>query len=383
MNSKNVFFVFILLFGGAGVFVAFFYFDEEQPPPKKILVMDRLEAPMGLQVPLGKTVDQRKKFSEEFLKIKRHNRLRPLYEKYISQIGVNGILKVVQEQSPKCHGEGHDLGKVIFAKLNDLGSALRTCKDGCYSGCMHGVFMEVFKLEEDGDHHSPDENEKHVQSLVETIKDRIPEICYQSSVTQMYKEGDCSHAVGHAVMFVLDYDIPRVLEHCRLFDQEPLKYYCATGSFMEYVAVHGQERNEGESLFYPCDVKDFPAACFRYKMVHVFRTHFAKGGEFTDIVKECMTLKDKFRLGCFHGIGNAHMGNIAAGNVPITYVCGFGNKEDQYMCIEGAAERMGKYHPKNAMLRCQQQLKGWKKDLCVAGVNREMYNLEKSFKFYF
>ncbi|HEX9757302.1 MAG TPA: hypothetical protein VGB26_05830 [Nitrospiria bacterium] len=352
-------------------------------PSSQFSVEEKTNEPMKLQVPLEKTIDQRKQFSQKFIKITKHTALRPLYEEYIDQIGVNGIMDVVQKISPKCHGEGHDLGKVIFSKLNDLGSSLRTCKDGCYSGCMHGVFMEVFKLEENGHSHGPASSEHQVHSLVESIKDRIPEICYQGSVTQMYKEGDCSHAVGHAVMFVLDYDIPRALGHCRLFDQEALKYYCATGAYMEYVAVRGQDKKEGESLFYPCDSEEFPAACFRYKMVHVFRNHFAHGGEFTDIVKQCTALKGKYRLGCFHGVGNAHMGNIAAGNVPISYVCGFGNKDDQYMCIEGAAERMGKYHPKNGLLRCQQQLTGWKRDVCIAGVQRKMYDLKKPFKNYF
>ena len=183
-------------------------------------------------------------------------------------------------------------------------------------------------------------------------------------------------------MFVLDYDIPASMEHCKLFEEDPMDYYCATGAYMEYVSTLGMDRKAGETLFYPCDTEDFPAACFRYKLSQVFRNHFANGGGFPEIVEKCTELKGRYRLGCFHGVGNAHMGNIADGNVPITYVCGFGNKDDQFMCIEGVAERMGKYHPENGRLRCK-DLKGWRQEVCTSALERKLYDLDKSFKFYF
>ena len=341
-----------------------------------------MEGDLSLQIPLIETTEGRRHFSQEFLKIKNRHKLRPLYEKYIDQIGANGIVKVVHQVSPKCHGEGHDLGKVIFSKLKDIGSSLKTCQNACYAGCMHGVFMEFFQIEEEGDNHAKDKALLNKHLIVKQIREKISTICLDKSVLNMYRKGDCSHAVGHALMFVLDYDIPASMEHCKLFEADAMDYYCATGAYMEYVSSHGMDQKEGETLFYPCDTEDFPAACFRYKLSQVFRNHFAKGGGFLDIVEKCTELKGRYRLGCFHGVGNAHMGNIAEGNVPITYVCGFGNKDEQFMCIEGVAERMGKYHLEKGRLRCK-DLKGWRQEVCTAALERKLYDLDKSFKFYF
>ena len=345
-------------------------------------VIENKEGKPELQIPLEETVGKRLDFTLELVKIKKFTDLRPVYEKYIDVIGANGILDIVQKVNPKCHSEGHDLGKVIYAKLQDIGESLQACQDGCYSGCMHGVFMEVFKIEQHQHNHSPVGLKSHDENIVQAIKARIPEICYTKSVSILYREGECAHAVGHAVMFVLNYDIPRSIEHCKLFDIDPMDYYCATGAYMEYVSTHGMTQKKGETLFYPCDTQDFPAACFRYKLSEVFRNHFAKGGGFEEIVQKCMELSGQYRLGCFHGVGNAHMGNIAEGNVPITYVCSFGTEEDQFMCIEGAVERIGKYHPEKALLTCQ-NLDGWRKELCLAGAKRAMYSLDKSWKYYF
>ena len=46
---------------------------------------------------------------------------RPLYEKYINVIGANGILDGIERLWPKCHSEAHDLGKVILARVRNIG----------------------------------------------------------------------------------------------------------------------------------------------------------------------------------------------------------------------------------------------------------------------
>ena len=181
--------------------------------------------------------------------------------------------------------------------------------------------MEFFQIEDPGHTHAIDSGPPNKRYIVEKIQEKISTICLDQAVLNLYRKGDCFHGVGHALMFVLDYDIPTVIEHCKLFEKDPMDYYCATGAYMEYVSSRGMNQKEGETLFYPCDQEDFPAACFRYKLSQVFRNHFAKGGDFLEIVEKCEELEGRFRLGCFHGVGNAHMGNIADGNVPITYVC--------------------------------------------------------------
>ena len=185
---------------------------------------------------------------------KRLGGTRKVYEKWYDHLGPEKIIELVHNVSPKCHTEGHDLGKVIFSKTKSVGVALRVCNDACYSGCMHGVFMEAFRDEQ--------RKEDHVD--LETLRKYIPQVCYNEAA-DLYRAGDCAHGVGHAVMYLSAYNISPALEYCGLFDTEPMQYYCATGAFMEYVTVkHKRDVSTNRSLFYPCDEFKFPAACFRY-----------------------------------------------------------------------------------------------------------------------
>lgn len=150
---------------------------------------------------------------------------------------------------------------------------------------------------------------------------------------------------------------------------------------MEYVTLKDKEDTETKSMFYPCDEYQYPAACFRYKMVHVVMRHYLAGKKFGKLVNDCLALENPYRRGCFHGLGNAHNGYIVLDKVNFGDVCAFGDEDDQYMCIEGAIERMSKFHYKQSIPQCE-ELEGWKKELCQAGLERKMYNLEKPFELY-
>jgi len=206
-------------------------------------------------------------------------------------------------------------------------------------------------------------------------------ICGDETMSDLYKLGDCVHGIGHAMMYLNDYDIPSALEYCELLEKDSLKYYCATGAYMEYIANYDEEESKTKSLLYPCDKSDYPAACFRYKMFYVMLRQYQRDGSLNEIVDACEQLEGKYRLGCFHGIGNALMEFIILDQLPFAKVCGFGTHDDQYMCIEGAIERMAKYHPNLALKQCE-ELSGWHKDLCIEGANRQMYSLDKSFELY-
>ena len=64
-----------------------------------------------------------------------------------------------------------------------------------------------------------------------------------------YSPGDCAHGVGHALMWLADYDVQPALDACKLFVEPPLAYYCATGAYMEYVT----ERDPGADTYTEAD----------------------------------------------------------------------------------------------------------------------------------
>jgi len=182
-------------------------------------------------------------------------------------------------------------------------------------------------------------------------------------------------------MFLSSYDIPAGIALCEGFPTYPLRYYCATGAYMEYRLTRGAADDAVHGAFYPCDEALYPAACFRYIRTTAIREDDAPRNTLETFVRHCAGLSGKSRLGCFHGIGNAHMGRIARGRRTLTQVCGFGGREDQTVCIEGAMERLGKFTPAIAARRCD-SLTGWRRQLCHSAASRKMYDMEKSFALY-
>ncbi|RJQ22453.1 hypothetical protein C4580_00155 [Candidatus Woesearchaeota archaeon] len=297
---------------------------------------------------------------------------RDLYAQKMGELGVNGIIAVLTDINPTCHDEAHDLGKVIFARTGEIGSALAICADSCYSGCMHGVMFEAFS--------SVANESGHIK--IEKILPALPTFCFSDRIG--YKPGDCAHGVGHALMFLSGYDVNESVASCAAFNDKPMEYYCATGAYMEYVnrldAIDAQfEKN----IFFPCDVSPYPAACFRYKMVPVLRRETgAKGlSGLHEVVKNCEALEGFARLGCFHGFGNAHLTHVAFGVFSASDVCSFGSEEDRYVCVEGLIERLAKYEPEAAGTACA-SLNGTLRAVCEEGRAGNMYRLDKDFTYY-
>ncbi len=238
---------------------------------------------------------------------------RALVEKYLPVIGSNGVVDGIKIVWPKCHSEAHDLGKVIFARVRDVGKGLRICADECNSGCMHGVLMEAFTaIGKQSPHHMD----------LAVLRPAIKDLCQRNPVmTASYSPGDCAHGIGHALMYLAGYDIPQAIKACAGNENTAMEYYCATGAYMEYVTERDSQDAKARSFLYPCDTYIYPAACARYKMVHVVRRHYEAGGTTEALRQQCAALSGAVRLGCFHGLGNAHMPFIAAKKIGIRQVC--------------------------------------------------------------
>jgi hypothetical protein len=333
------------------------------------------EAPAAFQNPFF--VDprgvqkQQAEFVQQLRRVGKNNRR--LVETSLPVIGANGALDGIESVWPKCHSEAHDLGKVIFARLRDVGMGLRVCADRCNSGCMHGVLMEAFTtIGKPSPHHLD----------LAVLKPAIKDLCQRNPVmTASYSPGDCAHGVGHALMHLAGYEIPEAVKACEGNENPAMEYYCATGAYMEYVTERDPQDAATKSLLYPCDQYVYPAACARYKMVHVVRRHYEAGRTTEELRALCSSLADAVRRGCFHGLGNAHMPLIAAGTIGIRPVClGLGEVEE-FVCIDGAMERMAKFHPDIAVRVCD-QLDGRNRATCLAAVSRKMYDMKKDLSLY-
>ena len=354
-------------------------------------------------VPLERTADARVRFAAEWkaLSITQRRHARALYEKWIDTIGSNGIIDVVHRAMPGCHDEGHDLGKTVFTRLRDMDRALRSCNDACNSGCMHGAVMEFLSANDRQPapgapaaeaspvaSSPPPAASGHVHdhggvpdSIDRMIQRNVPLICGTSAFTGMYLPGDCAHGVGHAMMFLTNYDIPKALDYCERFVTHPMRYYCASGAYMEYRSARVPAEAPVKGPLHPCAGNRYPAACFRYVFTNTVPALYKGGGTLRQLALTCEQLPRKDELGCFHGIGNAHVTRIAQGSARLGEVCQWGDRDDQTACIEGAIERLGKFSPGVAAERCQ-ELSGWRREVCTSAASRKMYDLEKSFALY-
>jgi hypothetical protein len=72
---------------------------------------------------------------------------------------------------------------------------------------------------------------------------------------------------------------------------------------------------------------------------------------------------------------------VARGRITLAKVCGFGSRDDQTICLEGAMERLGKFSPAIAAERCE-PLADWRRGVCQVAASRKMYDLTKSFALY-
>ena len=301
---------------------------------------------------------------------------RGLFERSIDAIGANGILDGVEQLWPHCHEEAHELGKVIYARLRDLGRSLRVCADRCNAGCMHGVLMEAFRRDAGGS------TRPEPMGSPASLAPRINDLCRRDpEMTARYTPGDCAHGVGHALMWLADYDVARAIGACRLFVETALAYYCATGAYMEYVTERDADDAGSRSVLYPCDAFEYPTACARHKMGYVVQRHYRAGRATAELVQACERLSGGIRRGCFHGLGNAHMGLIAVGRIPLAAVCRHGTREDRVVCIEGAIERMARYHEDKALGICA-ELGGPDRQTCLAAARNKMYSTTKDLSLY-
>jgi hypothetical protein len=107
------------------------------------------------------------------------------------------------------------------------------------------------------------------------------------------------------------------------------------------------------------------------------------GKKTAELRAECEKLTGNFRLGCFHGLGNAHMPAIVRGKTSMKDVCLTGTESDdeQFVCIEGAIERMAKYREESARKSCE-GLEGKHEEACLNAVKQKMYNMEKDLTLY-
>jgi len=286
----------------------------------------------------------------------------PVFARYLPLLGAPALLDFLELSYPYCHAQAHDLGVALYERSRDLGRALGECGTRCTSGCMHGVITGVL-----GD------------DSLDAITATMDRLCAKAPLAGSYRPGNCAHGLGHALMLATQHDLGRALDGCDRFAEAGMAYYCATGVFMEYKMDRQARIERGKAaprptLHYPCDTfTKFPAACYRY-MLRPIRDSL--GADRNRLKAECSALRDRLRLGCFHGLGAIYTKAVGKRPALLPDLCDQRNADEQRVCIEGVIEKLADYDEAKAHAACA-TLTGGAAAICAEAAAGKMYRLAK------
>jgi hypothetical protein len=295
---------------------------------------------------------------------------RPVFKQYLPEIGPVALLDYLEATYPACHGQAHSLGKELYKQSQDLMVSLQICGTRCTGACMHGVVGEA--LGEGGGMH-------------QDIRGRMEGFC-DSEAMSAHKRGNCAHAIGHALL-LNSRDLNYALEGCDGYELPAMRYYCATGVYMQYRdwLREGEIPDDRPSTLFPCDEqKLYPAACYRYMMSFIQNDSDLQGQE---IIAICLKLEtQQERLGCFHGFGAAYrrgvMNRLDAEPDVLDQLCVHGTIADQTMCVEGVIDKITDVDADMARRACD-GLTGEIKQICYDAARDGMYSLDKPTMSYY
>ncbi len=283
---------------------------------------------------------------------------RQLFDQYLTTLGTQGLLDVLEKRNPFCHDEAHELGRAVYVHFNkDVGKALSECGPRCSSACLHGVLKEAFGT-----------------STIDQVRPLLATVCTQGAMADIRRPGNCAHGLGHALMMVAGNDVEKAIDGCSGFDGPAMGYYCVTGVYMELFNQAATWVKPGQSAFHPCDVSTrFPAACYRYQATRMLG---ALGGDRAELAEMCRSLPAGQRSGCFHGVGFTAMTAVAENPGLIRTVCPEEPGADQTLCLEGLIESLAVYQPAKAQESCG-HLAGAAAEICRAAAREGTYRLDK------
>jgi hypothetical protein len=277
-----------------------------------------------------------------------------VFKRYIDDLGVKQIVESFEDKNPSCHGELHDLGALLLERTGNLAVSLAMCDDACTYSCTHGVLRQYFSAHKEGDKGGHDHGEsggagyEHVQ--IDAVRDEIIELCRQDSIIiKGFLRGNCAHAIGHAFGIISGGVLRKAQEHCGIFEEAAMQYYCESGVFMEFEHemltefnhelstkmagwLKGKSGRMAAAIGY-CESKtQFVSACVRY-FIKALRDY----GDVVALAEECQKLSGVPRRSCFFSIGFAGVSYVAANPQVIGRICAAGDASDREMCVGGLA----------------------------------------------
>ncbi len=238
------------------------------------------------------------------------------------------------EINKDCHQIAHKVGRLAFDKSGNVAEAAKASDDICNSGYLHGVIEEYFKI-----------NKNDLTSIKNVCKG------YENKTILWH----CSHAIGHALMFIGNNDLRWALDFCNENYHGNERERCANGVFMENFSntenILGSSYLRPNDFFYPCNdfvPEDEKPDCYMYAPDYIVAMNpgnYAKAFEACDQVKEGINHNY-----CISGAGSRLLIENTTNIDFVNEQCMNLTVDGRYFCFVGVAWRyLGLYRSEDGL----------------------------------
>lgn len=250
-----------------------------------------------------------KKLKQCEYSLNRHTCLKELAQQFLKQYTLEYISKIMKDYEQEvgvfdtCHETSHYLGQIEYQKIKDMKQMFQRCDHFCLDGCFHGAVEGYFISK----------NVSLDDRNFDAIGGEVGKICgarenYDSQ--ELYIT--CFHGLGHATMYIADYDIFSALKLCDNalgFEEQEL---CYTGVYMANAdstggVEHPSRFIKADDPMYPCTIlpQKYQKKCFEYNTINFYHyTNF----NWQETIKLCLKVPEAYRWGCFETMGGDQVG---------------------------------------------------------------------------
>lgn len=221
------------------------------------------------------------------------------YKKLVLALETN---QNVQEVFSRCHEVAHFVGRRAFEENPNIRDLYEHSSPACWGGFYHGVIESYFNV--------------HPYKDPQEFVDRIKSVCGKVtdySVPRLFSE--CTHGIGHGMMYVSDHDLLKSLKWCDELPDESSRTSCYGGVFMENSSsstvtgsLHTSKYIKQDDPMYPCNILDkhYLNTCYQYQSSYFSQiTHY----DWDENAKLCLQVPEEYRSGCFMIIGSNQVGS--------------------------------------------------------------------------
>jgi hypothetical protein len=305
------------------------------------------------------------------------------------------------------HFYAHRIGISALKSPAEVGRVFASCTPAYESGCYHGVIQSYFIATQRDDAGVTTES---VEALCGDYREKRADLLFQ-----------CTHGLGHGLVILHGYDLPRALRSCDLLSRQPEREMCYAGGFMESLvnathphtvpaadkagpssrtmdaaahAGHGRHEPLGPAsaqsapasppfqaldpadLHYPCSKMDdkYLIACYTIQtsaMLH------HTGGDVGRAATECGRAPEKARSTCFVSLGRDVSTIAANDSAEAVRLCGLAEQAYRADCHRGVVKSIVNMNadPAEGIPYCKAVPEPESKRACYAAVGLQALGL--------